>query len=111
MSTPAVPCSRSSYEHLLADRAEGRVGGTTVVFNRAYRALYFSKEVIPHVPAGEVARETLRSIFTSVSMRTGSPLSNGIAVRGRPGWNNSKGWNNCASSISTCQSRSSRWSR
>ena len=56
MATPAVPCSRSTYEHLLADRAEGRVGGTTVVFNRAHRALYFSKEVIPHVPAGEAGQ-------------------------------------------------------
>ena len=56
MATPAVRCSRSTYEHLLADRSAGRVGGTTVVFNRAYRALYFSKEVIPYVPpleAGE----------------------------------------------------------
>ena len=50
MATPAVPCSRSTYEHLLADRAAGRVGGTTVVFNHVGRALYFSKEVIPHVP-------------------------------------------------------------
>ena len=50
MATPAVPCSRSTYEHLLADRAAGRVGGTTVVFNRVGRALYFSKEVIPYVP-------------------------------------------------------------
>lgn len=53
MATPAVACSRSTYEHLLADRAAGRVGGTTVVFNRAHRALYFSKEVIPYVPAAE----------------------------------------------------------
>ena len=55
MATPAVPCSRSTYEHLLADRAAGRVGGTTVVFNRADRALYFSKEVIPYVPGAESA--------------------------------------------------------
>jgi len=51
MATPAVPCSRSTYEHLLGDRAAGRVGGTTVVFNTANRALYFSKEVIPFLPA------------------------------------------------------------
>ena len=57
MATPAVPCARSTYEHLLADRAEGRVGGTTVVFNRAHRALYFSKEVIPYVPAGEAGQQ------------------------------------------------------
>jgi 3-deoxy-manno-octulosonate cytidylyltransferase (CMP-KDO synthetase) len=49
MATPAVTCSSSVYEHLIADRAAGRVGGTTVVFNRAHQALYFSKEVIPYV--------------------------------------------------------------
>jgi len=50
MATPAVPCTRASYAHLLSDRAEGRVGGTTVVFNADHRALYFSKEVIPFIP-------------------------------------------------------------
>lgn len=51
MATPAVPCSRSTYEHLLGDRVAGRVGGTTVVFSGDHRALYFSKEVIPFVPS------------------------------------------------------------
>lgn len=49
MATPAVPCSPSMYAHLIADQAERRVGGTTVVFGRDQRALYFSKRVIPHV--------------------------------------------------------------
>jgi 3-deoxy-manno-octulosonate cytidylyltransferase (CMP-KDO synthetase) len=52
MATPAVRCSRSVYAHLVADQAEGRVGGTTVVFGAERRALYFSKRVIPHLPAG-----------------------------------------------------------
>lgn len=50
MATPAVPCTPEIARHLLADRAAGRVGGTTVVFNRDGRALYFSKNVIPYVP-------------------------------------------------------------
>lgn len=50
MATPAVPCSASVYEHLLGDQAAGRVGGTTAVFDRDHRALYFSKRVIPHTP-------------------------------------------------------------
>lgn len=50
MATPAVPCTPETARHLLADRAAGRVGGTTVVFNREGRALYFSKNVIPYVP-------------------------------------------------------------
>ena len=51
MATPAVRCSRTVYEHLAADAAEGRVGGTTAVFNRFSRALYFSKRIIPFLPA------------------------------------------------------------
>ncbi len=50
MATPAIACSKSLYHHLVNDQAQGRVGGTTVVFNGANRALYFSKRVIPHVP-------------------------------------------------------------
>jgi 3-deoxy-manno-octulosonate cytidylyltransferase (CMP-KDO synthetase) len=49
MATPAVRCSPSLYEHLRADEAAGRVGGTTVVFNRHSRALYFSKRLIPYL--------------------------------------------------------------
>lgn len=47
MTTPAVPCSTEVLAHLQADRAAGRVGGTTVVMDRHGRALYFSKEVLP----------------------------------------------------------------
>lgn len=50
MATPALKCSESTYSHLVADAAAGRVGGTTVVFNRANQALYFSKRVIPYMP-------------------------------------------------------------
>ena len=51
MATPAVRSSPTLYRHLVADAAAGRVGGTTVVFNAAGRALYFSKRLIPHMPA------------------------------------------------------------
>lgn len=50
MSTPALRCSPTTYDHLEADSAAGRVGGTTVVFNRRYEAIYFSKRLIPYVP-------------------------------------------------------------
>lgn len=52
VATPAVRCSPAVYDHLTTDAAEGRVGGTTAVFNQAGRALYFSKRIIPYVPAG-----------------------------------------------------------
>jgi 3-deoxy-manno-octulosonate cytidylyltransferase (CMP-KDO synthetase) len=51
MATPVVRCSSSVYEHLVADAAAGRVGGTTAVFSSAGRALYFSKRVIPYLPS------------------------------------------------------------
>jgi 3-deoxy-manno-octulosonate cytidylyltransferase (CMP-KDO synthetase) len=51
MATAGLRCSPATLAHLLGDAAAGRVGGTTVVVNRAGRALYFSKRVIPYVPA------------------------------------------------------------
>lgn len=53
MTTPAVRASRSVYAHLATDQAEGRVGGTTAVFTRDNRALYFSKRVLPYLPQSE----------------------------------------------------------
>lgn len=50
VATPAIRCSDETYRHLMEDRAAGRVGGTTMVFDRAKRALYFSKNVIPYAP-------------------------------------------------------------
>ena len=52
MATPALKCSASTYAHLVADADAGRVGGTTVVFNRVNQALYFSKRVLPYIPKG-----------------------------------------------------------
>ncbi len=57
MTTPAIRCSRSVYAHLVEDQLQGRVGGTTVVFGSDRRALYFSKRVIPDLPAAAAAEE------------------------------------------------------
>jgi 3-deoxy-manno-octulosonate cytidylyltransferase (CMP-KDO synthetase) len=51
-ATPVIRCDAQTVENLRADRREGRVGGTTAVFDTAMRALYFSKEVIPFTPDG-----------------------------------------------------------
>jgi 3-deoxy-manno-octulosonate cytidylyltransferase (CMP-KDO synthetase) len=48
VATPVLRCDRASMESFLNDRAEGRVGATTAVFNANGDALYFSKEVIPY---------------------------------------------------------------
>ena len=47
MATPCLRCDAETVRNLLADRAAGRVGATTVVSDQLGRALYFSKEVIP----------------------------------------------------------------
>lgn len=47
MATPVLRCDGATLSAFLADRRAGRVGGTTAVFGRDNRALYFSKEVIP----------------------------------------------------------------
>jgi 3-deoxy-manno-octulosonate cytidylyltransferase (CMP-KDO synthetase) len=57
MATPAVRCSPSVLRHLLDDVAEGRVGGTTAVFDRSDRALYFSKRILPYLPHGGEFKE------------------------------------------------------
>ena len=47
MATPVLQCSGKMMDDLKRDRSEGRVGGTTAVFDRGNHALYFSKEVVP----------------------------------------------------------------
>lgn len=47
VATPVLRCDGRALNGFLQDRREGRVGGTTAVFGRDHKALYFSKEVIP----------------------------------------------------------------
>lgn len=49
VATPVLRCDGRALAGLQEDRRHGRVGGTTAVFDRNAHALYFSKEVIPHV--------------------------------------------------------------
>ncbi len=48
VATPVLACDGRMLAALREDRRAGRVGGTTAVFGRGGRALYFSKEVIPY---------------------------------------------------------------
>ncbi len=54
MVTPVLRCDRQTYENFIEDRKEGRVGGTTAVFDRHMNALYFSKEVLPYIAPGKL---------------------------------------------------------
>lgn len=48
IATPVLRCDGRAVAGFLADRRDGRVGGTTAVFGAGMRGLYFSKEVIPY---------------------------------------------------------------
>lgn len=52
VATPAMQLRSDEVRALQAEEAAGRVGGTTVVTDDLGRALYFSKRLIPHLPAG-----------------------------------------------------------
>jgi 3-deoxy-manno-octulosonate cytidylyltransferase (CMP-KDO synthetase) len=49
VATPVLRCDLDTYTNFVTDRQNGRVGGTTAVFNKHMRALYFSKEVVPYL--------------------------------------------------------------
>jgi 3-deoxy-manno-octulosonate cytidylyltransferase (CMP-KDO synthetase) len=48
VATPVLRCDADALAGFIEDRRNGRVGATTAVFDRAGRALYFSKEVLPY---------------------------------------------------------------
>ena len=48
MATPVLRCDAETYANFVEDRKNGRVGGTTAVFDNRMNALYFSKEVLPY---------------------------------------------------------------
>lgn len=52
VATPAMRLRSAEVRALQAEEEAGRVGGTSVVTDRAGRALYFSKRLLPHLPAG-----------------------------------------------------------
>jgi 3-deoxy-manno-octulosonate cytidylyltransferase (CMP-KDO synthetase) len=54
MATPVLRCDAQTYAHFMEDRRNGRVGGTTAVFDRDNNAMYFSKEVLPYVDPGKL---------------------------------------------------------
>lgn len=66
VATPAIACRDDVYRHLVLDRAAGRVGGTTMVFDRNHRALYFSKNIIPFIPPDCAAIATLVHLHLGV---------------------------------------------
>ena len=57
VATPALRVTSAEVRQLQAEEARGLVGGTSVVTDSCGRALYFSKRLIPHLPAGALDGE------------------------------------------------------
>lgn len=74
VATPVLRCDTETLRRFLDDRAAGQVGGTTAVMDRAGRALYFSKEVIPHV-AGRCSPDVAQSVFHHVGIYAYRPAA------------------------------------
>jgi 3-deoxy-manno-octulosonate cytidylyltransferase (CMP-KDO synthetase) len=59
VATPVLRCDAEALAGFIEDRRQGRVGATTAVFDRDFRALYFSKEVIPYTGRPLEPEETI----------------------------------------------------
>lgn len=114
MATPAVILPDETEARMRADKAAGSASGTTVVFNKAMDAMYFSKNVIPfrrkpgagtpvyqHIGLYGYRRETLEQLVAyeptpfelTESLEQLRALENGIPIRvvltdyrGRSAW-------------------------
>jgi 3-deoxy-manno-octulosonate cytidylyltransferase (CMP-KDO synthetase) len=81
VATPVLRCDAQTFANFREDRRAGRVGGTTAVFDRAMRALYFSKEVIPYADTVDPASGPI-PVFHHVGLYAYRPQ----ALRAYAGW-------------------------
>jgi 3-deoxy-manno-octulosonate cytidylyltransferase (CMP-KDO synthetase) len=81
IATPVLRCDGRAVAGFLADRREGRVGGTTAVFGAGGRGLYFSKEVIPYT-GQTYADDAPTPVFHHVGVYAYRPA----ALAAYPGW-------------------------
>tara|TARA_A100001015_G_scaffold286273_1_gene354733 strand:- start:779 stop:1603 length:825 start_codon:yes stop_codon:yes gene_type:complete len=68
MATPVLRLDESSLKEFRLDRKSGRVGGTTVVFDKNHNALYFSKELIPFFNEENVKQRETPPVFHHVGV-------------------------------------------
>ncbi|MGI9377603.1 MAG: cytidylyltransferase domain-containing protein, partial [Tsuneonella suprasediminis] len=74
VAAPMIRCSATEADCLRADERAGRAHSTTVAFDRNLWALYFSKGIIPHVPA-QIARSPVFLHFGLYGYRRDALLS------------------------------------
>lgn len=85
VATPVLRCDAKAHAGFMEDRAQGRVGGTTAVFDAQNRALYFSKEVIPYTGRTFSDQESC-PVFHHVGVYAYTPA----ALHAYPQWDNGK---------------------
>ena len=68
MATPVLRLDAGSLKEFRLDRRSGRVGGTTVVFDKNCNALYFSKELIPFFNENDVEQGEAIPVFHHVGV-------------------------------------------
>ncbi len=68
MATPVLRLDEGSLKEFRLDRRSGRVGGTTVVFDKNYNALYFSKELIPFFNKRNIRQREESPVFHHVGV-------------------------------------------
>ncbi|MEM6309793.1 MAG: 3-deoxy-manno-octulosonate cytidylyltransferase [Pseudomonadota bacterium] len=74
LATPVLRCDGDALASFLADRKQGRVGGTTAVFDNNNYGLYFSKEVIPFTNQ-DYAPDDDTPVFHHVGVYAYRPIS------------------------------------
>ena len=68
IATPVLKLDKITLKAFRLDRSNGRVGGTTVVFDTDWNALYFSKEIIPYSDEKRLNKGDGSSIFHHVGV-------------------------------------------
>ncbi len=85
MATPVLRCDGRALSGFLDDRRAGRVGGTTAVFGAEGKALYFSKEVIPHISNSLWDDTQATPVFHHVGVYAYRPSALAAYARWTPG--------------------------
>jgi len=75
MATPVLRLVRLTYGHFTTDRKNGRVGGTTAVFDVNHHAIYFSKEVVPFMDIAKWPDDAPLPVYHHVGVYAYTPAA------------------------------------
>ena len=83
VATPVVRCDGAALKKFKEDSAKGLTGATTTVFDAKWRALYFSKQIIPWTGGGRFAGEPA-PVFHHVGVYSYTPSALQFYLERRP---------------------------